>query len=149
MRGAIKLQRHNNGKLTPLSCEPGEVPFQFPAKWWPDDSGRHIDVIAREACDGGMDIPWVVELKTKVHNRGRPTSEYRKAVTQVVLYREYLRNTHNLHFWFEKRNLDPMQFQAAVAFPKLEDARTNDEAGVFALSADFGVDVIELNVTKD
>ena len=147
LRGEVGLARESGAdELAPLSVATDEPPFQFPARWSLTGSTRHIDVLAREPTSGSKpDLPWVVELKTKkTPTRGRPTEMYRQAVTQAVLYREYLRNAKDLHFWFKEQNLDPSRFQAAVAFPRLKGARIKDQAGVFHLATDFGVEVIEL-----
>jgi len=130
--------------LKPLTFATGALPFQFPARWSLSGTDRHIDILARGEGDGEK-VPWVLELKTKgrPHN-GRPSQYYRHAVTQVVLYREYLRGAKQLHFWFEEQGLDMAKIRAAVAFPRQENWRANDLAGVLALAKDFDVEIIEL-----
>jgi hypothetical protein len=85
-------------------------PFQYPALWTPGGSARFVDALMRIG-----DVPYVVELKAH-SNRGQG---YRHAVTQAVLYREFIRKADLLHPWFESRGLDPRKCQAVVAFPEL------------------------------
>jgi hypothetical protein len=60
--------------------------------------------------------PYVVELKESSGNsRGQG---FRHAITQAVLYREFIRRTRKVHSWFEKRGLNPVECSAIVAFPE-------------------------------
>lgn len=148
LRGAIPLERERGmGTLSPLTVARDMIPFQFPARWSPSGSKRHVDLLALEQNPGaGHDIPWVVELKRKkLSSRPVLPQEYRHAVTQVVLYREFLRNAKELHFWFDNQGLDPTAFRAAVAFPRVEGWRAKDNDGVLALARDFDVEIIELD----
>jgi len=148
LRGEVPLGgAMSSGSLVPLDADPGAVPFQFPARWSRGDKKRHVDILARQQTPGAdPDIPWVVELKRKKRSRkNHLPQDYRHAVSQVVLYREFLRQAEPLDFWFEEQGLDPKRFQAAVAFPHEEGARAEDQAGVFSLAEDFGVEVIELD----
>ena len=85
-------------------------------------------------------------MKTKKDaHRGRPSQYNRHALTQVVLYREYLKSARHLHFWFEKQGLDMARLHAAVAFPRQYNWRKKDLAGVLALAKEFDVEIIELD----
>lgn len=89
----------------------GDHPFQYPALWVPGGSAKFVDALMRIG-----DVPYVVELKAE-SNRGQG---YRHAITQAVLYREFIREAVALHPWFERRGLDPRKCRALVAFPELE-----------------------------
>ena len=87
-------------------------PFQFPTLWAPLASPRFVDALMRLG-----DIPYVVELK---ESSGTSLGQgYRHAITQAVLYREFVRRAKKVHPWFLKRGLDPGKCRAVVAFPEL------------------------------
>jgi len=89
----------------------GDQPFQFPTLWGPNGSPRYVDALMQ--CGN---TPYVVELKESSGNsRGQG---FRHAITQAVLYREFIRRTRKVHSWFEKRGLNPVECSAIVAFPE-------------------------------
>ena len=90
-----------------LPLEP--VTTQFPAVWSTQRQAKYIDLLM--ANDG---VPWVVELKVPGSGQGR---DYRKAVAQAVLYREFIRRAKGLHPWFTANNMNASRCQSAVAFP--------------------------------
>ncbi|MCA1792803.1 MAG: hypothetical protein LC660_02840 [Desulfobacteraceae bacterium] len=90
-----------------------EQPFQFPTLWSPKGSPRFLDALMRDG-----NIPWAVELK-------EPTGssigqDYRHAVTQAVLYREFIKKASSMHEWFSGLGLTASECRSAVAFPKME-----------------------------
>jgi len=95
----------------------GDQPFQFPTLWGPNGSPRYVDALMQHG-----NIPYVVELKESSGNsRGQG---FRHAITQAVLYREFIRRTKKVHPWFEKRGIKPVECSAVVAFPEFTN---NDE----------------------
>ena len=125
------------GDLLPV-CE--TYPFQFPTRWSPVGSPRYIDALMH--ING---VPYVVELKEPTgSSRG---AGYRHAITQAVLYREFIRTASDLYPWFESKRLDPKKCQAAVAFPKMgEDPKSRSILNQHKEVAEaFGVEVIELD----
>jgi hypothetical protein len=97
------------GVLTPI-CK--AYPFQFPALWSPSGQARFIDVLMH--ID---ETPYVVELKES--GGSSPGLDYRHAITQAVLYREFVKNASELHPWFLEKGINPARCQAAIAFPKM------------------------------
>jgi Holliday junction resolvase-like predicted endonuclease len=85
------------------------VQTQFPAAWSETKQAKYIDLL----MSAGK-VPWVIELKVARSGQGK---EYRKAVAQAVLYREYIRWAKGLHHWFRDRDMDATQCRSAVAFP--------------------------------
>jgi hypothetical protein len=101
-----------DGILKPVCVD---YPFQFPTLWAPKAKPRFVDALMRLG-----DIPYVVELKEPSgYSRGQG---YRHAITQAVLYREYVCKDEKVHPWFKKRGLDPEKCRAVVAFPELPKA---------------------------
>jgi len=126
--------------LEPI-VQPSEPPLQFPALYSNDTraSARFVDAIMRSGS-----TPWVLEIKVDTGGQGQ---YYRHAITQAVLYREFLRQTTGLHSWFRELGLKPEKFEAAVVFPKLKPRTRNREELLDALrrTADcFDVGVVEL-----
>jgi len=60
------------------------------------------------------DTPYVVELKET--SGSRLGQYYRHAITQAVLYREFVRRAEKIHSWFINKKLDPYKTRAVVAF---------------------------------
>lgn len=125
------------GTLEPVS---GDQPFQFPTLWSPGGNPRFIDALMRIG-----DIPYAVELKEP--KGSSPGQEYRHAITQAVLYREFIRRADCVHPWFEKQQLNPQMCRAVVAFPKFEEDYKRG-ATLFKqhsrTGSAFGVDVTEI-----
>jgi hypothetical protein len=91
-----------------------DYPFQFPTLWAPGGKARYLDALMRSG-----NIPWAVELKEpKGSSRGQG---YRHAITQAVLYREFIRRAKGVHLWFTNQKLNAELCQAAVAFPRMEN----------------------------
>ena len=124
------------GILTPI-CK--DYPFQFPALWSPNGQARFIDVLMH--ID---EIPYVIELKEPACSS--PGLGYRHAITQAVLYREFIKKAVELHPWFFEKDLDPTRCRAAIAFPKM---RTKPKHQMILkqhkeVAKVFGVEVIEI-----
>ena len=97
------------GILSPI-CK--SYPFQFPALWSQTGQARFIDALMHI-----NEIPYVVELKEP--KGSSPGQGYRHAITQAVLYREFVKNAKELHPWFSIKGINPTKCKAAIAFPKL------------------------------
>ena len=118
-----------------------EPPLQVPALYSSeaDAPARFVDAVMK---NGKM--PWAVELKVDTGGQGQ---YYRHAITQAVLYREFLLQATYLHNWFRCLDLEPNEFRAAVVFPKLkgtENHRTRLLGQVRKTGDCFDVDVVEL-----
>lgn len=106
-------------KKIPISSEKGVLapmcetyPFQFPALWSPNGPARFIDALMH--ID---ETPYVVELKEPAGSS--PGQGYRHAITQAVLYSEFVKNAAELHPWFLEKDIDPAICRAAIAFPRM------------------------------
>lgn len=129
----------NSVSLKPV-C--GDYPFQFPALWKPFASARFIDVLMR--IDN---IPYVVELK-EGHSPGQ---YYRHAITQAVLYREFIKRAEKVHPWFKERGLDPEKCRAVVAFPELAKGNKKHQKLLEQhkkVASCFDVEIIEIQGFK-
>lgn len=136
LRGAIPVMLPVGTPLVPALAE---VPFQLPTSWTPGGRARYLDLLLRDG-----DIPWAVELK--VPEGGGQGSYYRHAVTQAVLYREFIRQARPLHPWFQAMGLRASACRAAVAFPAIRGpARDRLLGDVVAAASDFDVEVVELD----
>jgi hypothetical protein len=127
------------GSLAGAALKPafGSPPFQFPAKWYTEDKARYVDILMRRGK-----VPWVVELKyAKCWDDGRG-QYFRHAVSQAVLYREFIRKTPTVRDLLQdKMGLDATACMALVALacPKPSDKRQLNRLNDVA--ADFDVEV--------
>lgn len=138
LSGDLKIES-KAGSLEPV-C--GDYPFQFPALWEPSASARFIDVLMKIG-----DIPYVIELK-EGHS---PGEYYRHAITQAVLYREFIRRAETVHPWFKERGLVANKCRAVVAFPEL--AKDNKKHQMLLaqhklVANAFDVEIIEIRGFK-
>jgi hypothetical protein len=119
-------------------------PFQFPTLWAPLASPRFVDALMRLG-----DIPYVVELK---ESSGTSLGQgYRHAITQAVLYREFVRSAKKVHPWFLKRGLNPGKCRAVVAFPELLRDHKKKQMLLMqhAMAGNaFGVEIVEIKGFK-
>jgi len=116
-----------------------EYPFQLPTLWAPQGRARFLDALMHSEK-----VPWAVEIKEP---KGSSVGEdYRHAITQAVLYREFIRRAKELHSWFERQSLDASQCRAAIAFPKMESNQKQQELLRHhqEVARAFGVEVIEI-----
>jgi len=125
------------GILEPVCSK---YPFQFPTLWSPQGNPRFLDALMRLG-----NVPWAVELKEP--KGSSPGQYYRHAITQAVLYREFIKRCKQLHPWFAQQSLDARQCKAAVAFPKM---KTNKKHQMLLqhhkqVGSAFGVEVIEID----
>jgi hypothetical protein len=142
--GSVVLRPLNLAKpLAPLVGTPAP-PLQMPALFSPDGNARFIDAVLHDG-----DVPWCVELKVATGGQGE---YYRHALTQAVLYREFIRSAVPLHSWFMGLGpgLDASRCEAAIAFPRMvgraADARTKQ---LRATARACGVTVIEIDADID
>jgi len=130
--------------LQPL-VSAAEPPLQVPALFSPDCTCRFMDAVMRAGSTA-----WVVELKVATSGQGKA---YLDAITQAVLYREFLRTATPVAIWLRERlGMQPeeeLRVEAAVAFPRLR-ARSRSEAlnrlqALRETARVFGVEVVELD----
>jgi hypothetical protein len=125
------------GKLIPV-CK--TYPFQFPALWSPNGQAKFIDALM---CID--ETPYVIELKAPKNSSSG--QYYRHAITQAVLYREFIKTATMLHPWFFDKKLDPLKCKAAIAFPRME--KKPKQQMLLKQHKDvakaFGVEVIEID----
>lgn len=118
-----------------------EPPLQVPALYSdaPEASARFVDAVMKDGT-----TPWVLELKVDSAGQGK---YYRHAVSQAVLYRDFLRAATPLHGWFRQLGVRPEDFQGAVVFPQLKgtEEHRNQLLKPLRETADrFGIAVVEL-----
>jgi hypothetical protein len=123
-----------NGSLKPVF---GERPFQFPALWCTDGLPRYIDVLMYEG-----NIPWIIELKDTKYGPGQ---YYRHAISQAVLYREFVRKAPSVKdLLWSKKKLIATECKALVAFPDRESNPIDPSQlkGLQSLARDFDVEMV-------
>jgi hypothetical protein len=115
-----------------------EFPCQFPTMWETRKrQARYVDAFMRQG-----DVPYVVELKIGNTVNGQ---YFRDAITQVALYREFLKQATPLHGWLKTAfGLDASCCEAVVAFPVDLDAKRDQVAALDEVAAYFGVHVVGL-----
>ncbi len=121
-----------------------DQPFQFPTLWAPSAKPRFVDALMRLG-----NIPYVVELKEPAGTK--PGQGYRHAITQVVLYREFVRRAKMLHPWFRKKGLVPDKCRAVVAFPELSKGDKKQQMLLRQhemVGNAFGVEIVEIKGFK-
>ena len=123
-----------NGQLLKPVIE--DYPFQLPTLWSPNGKARFLDALMRHE-----NVPWAVELKVITGSAGE---YYRHAITQAVLYREFIKKAKQMHIWFIDHGLDAENCQGLVAFPKLVDRQKYLLKEHQTIGELFGVKVIEL-----
>jgi hypothetical protein len=87
-------------------------------------------------------------MKVDIDGRGTGIGGYyRHAVSQAVLYREFIRAATPLYFWFQDQDLDANDCRAAVVVPDLtaESARRNHRADLQSICKLFDVELIEVD----
>ena len=122
---------------SPLEPVINDYPFQFPTLWSPSGSARFLDVLMRH-----KDVPWAVELKVPSHGGGE---KYRYAISQAVLYREFIRRAVQIHPWFDENGMDANKCRALVAFPKMKASQNKLLAQHRAVGELFEVTVVEID----
>jgi len=133
LRGKVPVQVGDT--FLKVVCQ--KWPFQFPTRWSEKGRPRYVDALLRDG-----EVPYFVELKVGTASMAQ---YFRHAVTQVVLYREFIRKALLLHPWFEEQGLDAKRCRAIVAFPKKAKSKADDLSELRALAGFFDVEIVELN----
>jgi hypothetical protein len=110
------------------------LPFQFPARWWPEGKARFVDVMMRDGR-----IPWVVELKVG----GGRGDYYRDGIVQAALYREYVKRSPRLAPWFMEHGLD-RELCGALLVVEESKAERRPADNYREVASEFGVEYLEL-----
>jgi len=115
LRGIVPI-RTSQGELDLLRMpDDGRVSWgsQFPTRWGSAGAGRarYLDALLRAGS-----TPWALELKAGPS----VASYYRHAVSQAVLYREFIRRATHLGPWFAQFGLDQTACRAAVVVPEFK-----------------------------
>ncbi len=121
----------------PLEPVINDYPFQFPTLWSLDGSARFLDVLMRQ-----KDVPWAVELKVPSPGVGE---QYRHAISQAILYREFIRRAFQIHPWFNENGMRASKCKAAVAFPKIKAGQKKILTQHCAVGELFDVKIVEVN----
>ena len=134
LRGASQINVNVESPLEPVIKD---YPFQFPTLWSPRGSARFLDVLMRN-----KDVPWAVELKVPSQGGGE---KYRHAISQAVLYREFIRRASQVHPWFNEQDMDANKCKAVVAFPKMKAGQKEILTQHRAVGELFDVKIVEIN----
>ena len=116
---------------------------QFPTLWGTGGSTRYLDALLRKGR-----TPWAIEIKVDIDGSGTGIGGYyRHAISQAVLYREFIRAGTPLHFWFTGQDLDADDCRAAVVVPDLTagNARRDHRADLRSICKLFDVELIEVD----
>ena len=99
-------------------------------------------------CSAKGPTPWAIEIKVDIGGSGTWIGGYyRHAISQAVLYREFIRAGTPLHFWFTGQDLDAEDCRAAVVVPDLTagNARRDHRADLQSICKLFDVELIEVD----
>ncbi len=88
------------------------------------------------------DVPWAVELKVPSPGVGE---QYRHAISQAILYREFVRRAFQIHPWFNENGMRASKCKAAVAFPKIKAGQKKILTQHCAVGELFDVKIVEVN----
>jgi hypothetical protein len=116
---------------------------QFPTLWGTSGPVRYLDALLHK-----VRTPWAIELKVDIGGGGTGIGGYyRHAVSQAVLYCEFIRAATPLHAWFQDQDLDADKCRAAVAVPDLTsgNARRDHRADLQGICKLFDVELIEVD----
>ena len=116
---------------------------QFPTLWGTGGPARYLDALLRKGR-----TPWAIEMKVDIGGSGTGIGGYyRHAISQAVLYREFIRAATPLHFWFQDQDLDANDCRAAVIVPDLTagNARRDHRADLQSICKLFEVELIEVD----
>jgi hypothetical protein len=116
---------------------------QFPTLWGTGGSARYLDALLHKGR-----TPWAIEMKVDIGGSGTGIGGYyRHAISQAVLYREFIRAATPLHFWFQDQDLDASDCRAAVVVPDLTagNARRDHRADLQGICKLFNVELIEVD----
>ncbi len=140
LRGHTRLRTSSNRMLELISGKHPVVNWgsQFPTKWGRQGAARYLDAILRDGP-----TPWAIEMK--VAGSAGVGQYYRHAITQAVLYREFIKRATPLHWWFDAKNLTADHCKGAVVVPKLTGANAVWRDGLQRLCRTFDIDLIEVD----
>jgi hypothetical protein len=116
---------------------------QFPTLWGTNGPTRYLDALLRKSR-----TPWVIEIKVDIDGSGTGIGGYyRHAISQAVLYRQFIHTATPLHGWFTAQDLDADDCRAAVVVPNLtnDNARRDHRADLQSICKLFDVELIEVN----
>lgn len=110
---------------------------QFPTRWGAGggNSARYLDALLRDG-----DTPWALELKAALPGSGL-RAYYRHAISQAVLYRQFIKTATPLKDWFDRYGLDQAKVRGGVVLPELTAKDADLTARQAALCAMFGLDL--------
>lgn len=114
-----------------------------PTLWGASGSARYIDALLHKGR-----TPWAIEMKVDIGGTGTGIGGYnRHAISQAVLYRQFIRAATPLHVWFTDQDLDADACRAAVVVPDLtaDNARRDHRADLQSICKLFDVELIEVN----
>jgi hypothetical protein len=116
---------------------------QFPTLWGTNGPARYLDALLHKGR-----TPWAIEIKVDIDGSGTGIGGYyRHAISQAVLYRQFIRAVTPLHGWFQDQDLDAEDCRAAVVVPDLtaDNARRDHRADLQNICELFDVELIEVN----
>ena len=116
---------------------------QFPTLWGIGGQARYLDALLRKGR-----TPWAIEMKVDINGSSTGIGGYyRHAISQAVLYREFIRSATPLHFWFHDQGLEANDCRAAVIVPDLTEgnARRDHRADLQSICKLFDVELIEVD----
>ena len=116
---------------------------QFPTLWGTGGSARYLDALLHKGR-----TPWAIEMKVDLGGSGTGIGGYyRHAISQAVLYRQFIRAATPLHAWFQGQDLDANDCRAAVVVPDLtaDNAHRDHRADLQSICKLFDVELIEVN----
>ena len=87
--------------------------------------------------------PWAVEIKVERPKLG-VKNYYRQAISQAILYRQFIRTAEPIRPWFERHKLDQETCRAAVVVPELAIPAASSE-DLRRLCKVFDVELIEVD----
>ncbi len=139
LRGAVPIHT-SSGRLDLLrGDDQHRVSWgsHFPTRWGltSSTSRRYLDALLRSGS-----TPWTLEIKTS--GSAGVASYYRHAVTQAVLYREFIQRATHLAPWFEQFDLDQTACRAAVVVPELSEQSRVWKDRLARMRAVFDVELV-------
>ncbi len=131
------------GTTPPLvqACTPLES--ENPTLWGTNGPARSLDALLHKGR-----TPWAIEIKVDIDGSGTGIGGYcRHAISQAVLYRQFIRAVTPLHGWFQDQDLDAEDCRAAVVVPDLtaDNARRDHRVDLQSICQLFDVELIEVN----
>jgi hypothetical protein len=116
---------------------------QFPTLWGTNGPARYLDALLHKER-----TPWAIEIKVDIGGSGTGIGGYyRHAISQAVLYRQFIRAATPIQAWFQDQDLDAGDCRAAVVVPALTagNARRDHRADLQSICKLFDVELIEVD----